>query len=179
MKTLEDLRESEPAVGILFSERLKINRAATVLSEQETKAYNAGFKKGNDALWFEARQSAIRQVKLLNKILVMVPHSTVNTSIDGTHYRPIYELLNHETDISDSHLGSYAKRNKISKEDALRKLNNIMVVISEKKKEQEMLMALFGLKREEEDFGNETFLHVETLRDYLIKFNNISEADLK
>ena len=62
MKTLNELRESKP-YDILFSERRKINGRATPLTEQETKAYNAGFKKGNDALWFESRRAAIDDIK--------------------------------------------------------------------------------------------------------------------
>ena len=97
MKTLNELRESKP-YDILFSERRKINGRATPLTEQETKAYNAGFKKGNDALWFESRRAAIELIKDVRSVVALYsePNSGPNglfcNTPDGKLFAEMLEL---------------------------------------------------------------------------------------
>jgi len=179
MKTLKDLYNE-------YDAELEINGSVEPLIY--FKCLKCGDVKENSEFdreikeypYNQIKQTAIEQVKSLNKILTMVPSITVNLGGDAVNkrnYVSIYPMIKYSTRKCRD-LEAYINKTGKTKNEVLIELKNMISDYESKRSEQEKLLNSFGLEREYCE-GFETFDHVIHIRDYIIRFNNLTEVDLE
>ena len=129
------------------------------------------------------KELGMKYIKEIDRILAMVPNNKINVGRDedrGSRWVAISEILQYkQRNQSEIYLKNYEERTGKTREVIIEELEKLSKEIKQKEEEQEKAMKAMGFTREFEDFGNETFLHLISSRNFLMLIFNIAKENLK